>query len=329
MNFSTTARLLLASALSLSTLALAAPNSAKPLPTPKTGGENRAAPTVECERGTSGAVNACLATTGQTVVFPGAKLAKQTLRWVPVMTPGEPSAASTSDDGETVSAPERVGIFRLERQAGASWERVGPDVITRVYFAGGKKLNGYAIGRHPGEGRAGKYTPPRYFIEVTEENQDYPISPTLRLGQFLTKNQGSVWPKYVPLEVKLVDKLERVAEELRKEGFSARKLHVMSGYRTPQYNGPGGKGRAKFSRHTYGDAADVWVDDDGDGVMDDLNRDGRLDRMDAEYLAELARRVEEQSPSLVGGAGTYRANSAHGPFTHIDVRGHAASWTRR
>lgn len=280
-----------------------------------------------CSRGSSQALNACLAITNQEVVFPGERFDHRPLRWTPVT--GSLPTVPTAGTGETVKAPRGTGIWRLEREENGAWSRVGPDVITRVYFAGGKKLNGYSIGRHPGEGRKGHYTPPRYFIEVTRENADYQISESLRLGQFLTKNQQAVWPKYVPLELNLVDKLERVAQELRKDGWAAKKLHVMSGYRTPQYNGPGTGGRAKFSRHTYGDAADVWIDDDGNGVMDDLNRDGTLDRSDAEYLAEVARRVEAQSPELVGGAGTYRANSAHGPFTHIDVRGHAASWSRK
>jgi hypothetical protein len=112
-------------------------------------------------------------------------------------------------------------------------------------------------------------------------------------------------------------------------GFAAKGLHVMSGYRTPQYNGPGGKGRAKFSRHTYGDAADVWLDDDGDGQMDDLNRDGRVDTKDAEVLASAVERVEQREPELVGGYGVYRANRVHGPFVHIDVRGTPARWGMR
>jgi len=32
---------------------------------------------------------------------------------------------------------------------------------------------------------------------------------------------------------------------------------------------------------------------------------------------------------LVGGYGIYRANSVHGPFVHIDVRGTPARWSNR
>ena len=60
----------------------------------------------------------------------------------------------------------------------------------------------------------------------------------------------------------------------------------MSGFRTPQYNVAGGNtgGRAGLSRHMYGDAADVFIDNDGDGVMDDLNRDGRSSIEDARVI---------------------------------------------
>jgi hypothetical protein len=39
-----------------------------------------------------------------------------------------------------------------------------------------------------------------------------------------------------------------------------------------------------FSRHLYGDAMDIYVDQNGDGHMDDINRDGRVDTNDARFL---------------------------------------------
>jgi hypothetical protein len=88
----------------------------------------------------------------------------------------------------------------------------------------------------------------------------------------------------------------------------------------------GAGGRARDSRHQFGDAADVFVDNDGDGRMDDLNGDRRVDQRDAQILIDAAERVEAAHPDLVGGAGRYRANRAHGPFAHIDVRGRRARW---
>jgi uncharacterized protein YcbK (DUF882 family) len=102
----------------------------------------------------------------------------------------------------------------------------------------------------------------------------------------------------------------------------------MSGFRTPSYNQAGGEtsGRAPLSRHMYGDATDVFVDNDRDGWTDDVDRDGRVDIRDAEVVARAADRAEVRQPALVGGVGSYPATAAHGPFTHIDVRGRRARW---
>jgi hypothetical protein len=138
-----------------------------------------------------------------------------------------------------------------------------------------------------------------------------------------------VWPKYLVLDTKLIDKLELVIDDLVSHGYDVRHLSVMSGFRTPQYNRRGvGRGRADASRHQYGDAADVFVDNNRDGRMDDLNRDGRVDTRDARILVSAVDRVEANHPGLIGGAGVYGATRAHGPFTHIDARGTRARWGR-
>jgi len=76
----------------------------------------------------------------------------------------------------------------------------------------------------------------------------------------------------------------------------------------------------------YGDASDVFVDNDGNGMMDDLNHDGKVNERDAEVILQAVEAVERQNPSLVGGVGVYSACCGHGPFTHIDVRGFRARW---
>jgi len=127
------------------------------------------------------------------------------------------------------------------------------------------------------------YANPKGFVEVTPENLSTHLSEHFTLGQFITKDQLSVWPKYVVLQPRLLDKLELTIEELRSEGHPVRGLFVMSGFRTPEYNeqGVGPGGRSTVSRHQYGDAADVYPDDQGKGRMDDLNGDGRVDLRDA------------------------------------------------
>ena len=76
----------------------------------------------------------------------------------------------------------------------------------------------------------------------------------------------------------------------------------------------------------YGDAADVFVDEDRNGNMDDLNKDGMITRADALVLFDAAETVERTNPDLIGGLSAYKANSAHGPFVHVDVRGRRARW---
>ncbi len=193
------------------------------------------------------------------------------------------------------------------------------------------RIGDYRMGTWPyehGTPRTAAYANPRGFIEVTRANARTPVSEHFHLGDFLTKNQAAVWPKYVVLRPQLLDKLELVIEDLNAHGIPVRHMAVMSGFRTPEYNAPGvgAGGRAKDSRHQYGDAADVFVDNDGDGWMDDLNHDGRVDARDAHVLLDAVNRVEAAHPEVVGGVGVYRATAAHGPFAHIDARGYRARW---
>lgn len=198
----------------------------------------------------------------------------------------------------------------------------------------GFKIDGwmgmYRMGYWPGEQRAtgARYGMPSGFIEVTTGNRDLPVSEHFRLRDFLTKDQAHVWPKYLVLREALLDKLELAINELQLMGYPVRRLHVMSGFRHPFYNaqGVGSGGRARESRHQYGDAADVFVDNDGDGRMDDLDGDGRATVMDADLIILAVERVEMAHPELTGGVGRYYATHSHGPFVHIDVRGTPARW---
>jgi uncharacterized protein YcbK (DUF882 family) len=224
------------------------------------------------------------------------------------------------------SAVSRAGVYAADDSSGAF------HFITMRPFTDKVKgrIGTYRIGFFPAEQRtrAGAYGNPEGFLEVTASNADTPISEHFRLRDFLTKDQVSVWPKYLVLREPLVDKLELVLQELRGMGVPATKLRVMSGFRTPQYNqqGVGSGGRANDSRHQYGDAADVYVVNGSRDWMSDLNGDGRVDTRDAKVLATAAERVEQKYPQLVGGIGVYKATSAHGPFVHIDVRGNRARW---
>lgn len=192
----------------------------------------------------------------------------------------------------------------------------------------GSRLGGYYLGNWPSREGVERYRPPSGFIEVTPANEGTAISKQFHLKDFLTHDQTNVWPKYLVVKPRLLDKLELISAALADRGLPSR-LHVMSGFRTPQYNeqGVGEKGgRASLSRHMYGDAADVFVDEDGNGMMDDLNGDGRVTVADARVLFSVAESVEASNPDLVGGLSPYSATSAHGPFVHVDTRGVKARW---
>lgn len=188
-------------------------------------------------------------------------------------------------------------------------------------------LNGYRIGQYPSPLRnLSAYRAPRGYIEVTQDNASTAISPNFTLQQFLCK-QASGYPKYLVLQPRLLTKLEGLLLEVNAEVKHVDTFVVMSGYRTPFYNAS--IGNSANSYHIYGGAADIYIDvKPRDGVMDDLNGDGKQSRADAAYLYRLADSFvrRRDRPDLKGGVGEYGSNAAHGPFVHIDVRGSSARW---
>ena len=264
------------------------------------------------------------------------------VRYVPTL-PGEevvdaPGGATAVIGGSPrpdFTAPEKSGIYKFAVELNKATKAIDDvsivTLVPRSQKRGGK-IGGYQLGSWPwetgGKPKSERYAPPSGFIEVTQQNQDFHVSEHFRLRDFLTKDQRNVWPKYLLLDPKLIDKLELTIQELERQGVKITGMHVMSGFRTPQYNHGGGNtaGRANLSRHMYGDAADVYVDNNGDGYPDDITGDGRVTVRDAERFAQAAEAVERRHGSLVGGIGVYTACCGHGPFTHIDVRGYRARW---
>jgi uncharacterized protein YcbK (DUF882 family) len=242
-------------------------------------------------------------------------------------------AQGRADTGSTV-APETAGIWKLALKVGTALKPVTDlSIITMRPFS--EKQRGriglYYIGSWPGEKRRNvrmNYANPSGFIEVTPQNETTYVSQHFQLSNFLTHDQEGVWPKYLVLQLRLVDKLELVLSDLESRGYDISGVTVLSGFRTPQYNTGGGdpRGRAALSRHMYGDAADIFIDNDHNGVMDDLNHDRRVNIRDAQVILAAVDRVEREHPELVGGAGVYVASGGHGPFIHIDTRGFRARW---
>lgn len=233
----------------------------------------------------------------------------------------------------------RVAILPPAQVGSAVWST--PDTSTSALFhfisllpfaeKHDGRVGAFRVGRWPAERRAPlspAYRVPAGFIEVTPEIHSLAVSSHFTLGEFLSlRSQRDVWPKPLVLDLRLVDKLELIIQALADSGFAAPRVKVMSAFRTPSVTLAGARtARAPESRHQYGDAADIVVDANGDGRMDDLTRDGKVDLADARFLVRVVLAIEEAYPELIGGIGVYRSDGLSGPFVHVDARGERARW---
>lgn len=169
------------------------------------------------------------------------------------------------------------------------------------------------------------YLPPKGFIKVTPENRNLLVSKHYRLQDFQC-HLFAPFPHYMALSPDLLLKMELLTLKLQELVHPSARLTILSGFRTPWHNQT--VSTAPWSRHLYGDAADVILDDSPeDGVLDDLNQDGRIDREDVLVLAKMVEEIEKET-GLVGGLGVYgwEKNKKQGPFLHIDTRGFKARW---
>ncbi|MGC1480459.1 MAG: D-Ala-D-Ala carboxypeptidase family metallohydrolase [Chthoniobacterales bacterium] len=226
------------------------------------------------------------------------------------------------------TAPEETGYYCVKITEKKSGETACVNTFVLVPFDGESKLNGYNIGNYekiPLKGDPA-YRVPEGFIEVTEENVDTWVSPHFQLRQFICKQQ-SEYPKYCLISPRLLLKLELILEQVEAEGIEAGSFYVMSGYRTPAYNRAIGN-KTKYSRHSYGDAADIFVDFNEDGKMDDLNEDGKVTNADPKFLYDLVEEMTDEPffKPFTGGLGFYEMKYWRTGFIHVDTRGTEVRW---
>ncbi|WP_417493278.1 D-Ala-D-Ala carboxypeptidase family metallohydrolase [Maricaulis sp.] len=225
------------------------------------------------------------------------------------------------------TAPATPGLTRVQLEDDAGHVMNLNLIVMRS--SDGDSINGYQLGNYPAEPYLGheNYRAPEFFLEVDSDLGSIAVSPHFRLEQFLCKQEAD-GPQYLVLSERLLVKLERILEAANDHGWRTDGFTVMSGYRTPAYNADLGNG--ENSRHIYGGAADIYIDTDGDDVMDDLNGDGALDRADAAALFDLVQSLADTPllEGLAGGLGEYAPNAWHGPFVHVDERGWNVQWGR-
>lgn len=275
--------------------------------------------------GASGDVRMQFARAGETIVFPlrsRGSLEGSTYQWVAV---GSEQTADVARpiEGDTLLVPLQQGFYELVvSRAGVDQRITEPRLAVLVPFELklGATLNGYQIGRYPSEWSHDEQAEkPAGFAEVHKEHLDLPLTRHLKVRDFVTHDQQTIWPRYVAVDPRLLDKVELVLRELARRRGEERMdfdLEVHSGFRTPMHNA-NVEGSARDSRHLYGDAADVAIDADSDG---------RLTIFDAYRVEQAVEWVERIHPEFSGGLGVYSSRRFATPYCHIDARGERKRW---
>jgi uncharacterized protein YcbK (DUF882 family) len=278
--------------------------------------------------GRSGEVKLLFALPGQKIEFPlavGGDPTSLTYEWTSLRGV-ETGFASQPIAGADISTPSVPGFYYLTLVRGGDRQIISqPAVAIMRPFQEklGAMLNGYRIGTYLAEKLRGKADRehPDGFLEVYPQHLDLAISTHLKIRDFITHDdQDDVWPKYIALNPRLLDKLELVVAQLEAQqgiaGTQQLELDVHSGFRTPSHNRHVRRA-ARDSRHQYGDAADIVVD---------ANGNGRIDRNDWRLVVAAVDAVEKSHPDLIGGLGIYTSRRYATPYVHIDARGHRSRW---
>lgn len=211
-------------------------------------------------------------------------------------------------------------------------------------------IDGYEIGIYPDpKGKTAtpyvrmypdKYQVPEIFYRVDRETANLYISPRFTLGDFDLNFDylPNVYPQYMPLDLKLVDKLELLLDRMEAAGYDVSRVEMLAGYRSPVFNSEYKRAdeefslTEEFSQHLYGRAVDMILDSVGDGKLDDLNQDGKIDIQDARVIMKFVDAIDQEAlegkNELLGGAGVYYRHDIpdreiQTPYIHIDTRGFA------
>lgn len=223
-----------------------------------------------------------------------------------------------------VKAPKMPGFYQLatvHKTLGAG--RLQLIVKTPIDTGQVKQVNGYQINQYPKPYKGLlQYNQPQGLIEINKVDESRYLSDLVQIKDIMCK-QRSGYPKYLLVDSEGLKMLDDLYDYLRAQGLNFTRFSFISGYRTPYYNRMIGNG--KHSRHLYGDAFDLYIDENGDHRMDDLNQDGRQDKRDVDYLYQLFLAFLTDN-NRKGGVGKYLPNSRHGGFVHIDNRGFNARW---
>ena len=183
----------------------------------------RSVPVVEAStgaRGISGEVRMRFVRAGERLAFPlavrGAALGF-TYQWIKVGGT-ESGDVARPLDGDTLLAPLEAGFYELVvSRSGISQRIAEPRLAVLVPFELklGSSLNGYQIGRYPSEWAHDEQAErPVGFAEVHADELDLPLTRHLKLRDFLTHDAQTIWPRYLAIDPRVLDKIELVLSEL-------------------------------------------------------------------------------------------------------------------
>ncbi|HBF35681.1 TPA: hypothetical protein DDW35_14070, partial [Candidatus Sumerlaeota bacterium] len=202
-------------------------------------------------------------------------------------------------------------------------------------------IDNYPIGVYPNErggnasdfirSMADRYAPPQYFIKVAPDTAALALSPRFKLGDFVPaalRETGC----YIAIQPQMLAFLEELQTAVTREYGVGAHVTILREYLTPgeqqtlkQKDVP----YAMFTRLLYGDSAVIVVSLDGKNAMGDLNKDGRVDREDANLLVTLVDQVQN-AMKLPGGLGVsdkpLEPDWPTGPCVMFDLRGTKTWW---
>lgn len=236
---------------------------------------------------------------------------------------------TTLDEDEWAwQAPSEPGVYSLYFTETNTDATMRLQAMVMTPYSGEDHFEGYRVGKYEAIPLRNnpKYETPRGLIRVTPGMENLWLSPHFQLRQFLCK-QESNGDQFAIVQERLLLKLELLLEKMNDAGLETTTFAVLSGYRTPHYNRAIGNS-TRYSRHVYGDAADIFIDRNKDGRMDDLNGDGKENLADAQVMAAV---IDDSYDSIwykpyIGGMGLYGPKPHRGPFIHVDTRGFKARW---
>lgn len=92
-----------------------------------------------------------------------------------------------------------------------------------------------------------QYQAPLYFVDLSAVDPSLPVAHNFVLDEVMQESKG----RYGVYQPHVVARLQQIRDQI------GTALHINSAYRSPAYNAS--VGGVTYSRHMYGDAADMWA----------------------------------------------------------------------